>query len=113
VANLLISDGSVTVQLSGWEKAEALHGDMTFPRSAITGVRVVSGCLDEVDGFKLVGSGIPGAVKVGTWRGGQGGSTFAACHGNGPGIIIELTGEHYSRIVLTHDNPEVLAAQLA
>jgi hypothetical protein len=113
VANLLISADSVTVQLSAWEKGEALHGNLTFPRSAITGVRVMSSCLDEVDGFKLVGSGIPGAVKVGTWRGGQGGSTFAACHGNGPGLVIDLAGEHYDRIVVTLDDAEVLAAQLA
>jgi hypothetical protein len=113
VANLVISGDSVTLQLSGWEKAETLHRDVTFSRSAITGVRVVSSCLDEVDGIKLAGSGIPGAVKVGTWSGGGAGRTFAACHGNGAGIVIDLTGEHYERIVLTHDNAEALASQLA
>jgi hypothetical protein len=113
VANLLISDDSVTVKLSGWEKAEALHGDLKFPRSAIAGTRVVSSCIDEVDGFKLAGAGIPGAVKVGTWEGGEHGSTFAACHGNGPGIVIDLAGERYSRIILSQDNPEALASQLA
>jgi hypothetical protein len=113
VANLLISDGSVTVQLSDWEKAEALHGDMTFPRSAITGVRVVSSSADEVPGMKLIGSGIPGALKVGTWADGKTGRTFAACHGNGPGLVIDLAGEHYDRVVMTLDNAEVLAGQLS
>jgi hypothetical protein len=113
VANLVISDESVTIQLSFAEKAEALHGDLTFLRSAIAGVRVVSSCLDDVPGFKLVGAGVPGTLKVGTWAGGDSGHTFAACHGNGPGLVIDLTGEHYDRIVLSHDNPELLAAQLA
>jgi hypothetical protein len=113
VASLKISDDSLTVQLSGWEKAEALHGDVSFPRSAIVGVRVVSTCIDEVAGVKLAGAGIPGKVKVGTWEGGDRGSTFAACHGNGPGLVIDLQGERYGRIVLTNDNPELLAAQLS
>jgi hypothetical protein len=113
VANLVISDESVTLQLSLAEKAEALHGDLTLPRSAIIGVRVVSSCMDEVDGFKLVGAGIPGTLYVGTWAGGGGGHTFAACHGNGPGLVIDLQGEHYSRIVLSQDNPELLAVQLS
>ena len=93
--------------------AEALHGDLTFPRTAITGVRVDSTSADEVPGMKLIGSGIPGALKVGTWADGKTGRTFAACHGNGPGLVIELAGEHYDRIVMTHDNAEVLAGQLS
>jgi hypothetical protein len=112
VANLVLSTDSVTLRLTMGEKAEALHGDLTVPRSAITGVRVVSSCLDEVSGFKLIGSGIPGSLKVGTWRGGDSGSTFAVCHGNGPGIVLDLTGEHYDRIVLSIDNPEQVASQL-
>jgi hypothetical protein len=113
VANLLISPDSFTLELTGWEKAESLHGDLTVSRSAIVGVRVVSSCLDDVPGFKLVGAGVPGALKVGTWAGGDSGHTFAACHGNGPGLVIDLAGEHYDRIVLSHDNPDLLAAQLA
>ncbi len=112
MANLVIDDDTVTVQLSLAEKAEALHRDLTVPRSAITGVRVVSSCMDEVHGFKLVGSGIPGVMMVGSFKGGDG-STFALCHGNGPGIVLDLTGQHYDRIVLTIDNPEQVAAELA
>jgi hypothetical protein len=113
VATVRIDEDTITVHLTAWEKAEALHGDFSFPRGAVVGVRVTSSCLDEVDGFKLVGSDIPGSVKVGIWKGGQAGSTFAACHGNGPGIVIDLAREHYRRIVVSHDNPEVLAAQLS
>jgi hypothetical protein len=111
VANLVISDESVTLELSTAEKAEALHRDLTVPRSAITGVRVVSSCMDEVHGFKLVGSGIPGVMMVGSFKGGDG-STFALCHGNGPGLVLDLTGQHYDRIVVSIDNPEQVASQL-
>lgn len=112
MANLVINNDSVRLELSLAEKAEALHGDLTLPRTAITGVRVISSSTDEVHGFKLVGSGIPGVMMVGSFKGGDG-STFALCHGNGPGIVLDLTGQHYDRIVLTIDNPEQVAAELA
>jgi hypothetical protein len=112
VANLLIDDSAVTLQMSTAEKAEALHRDLTVPRSAITGVQVVSSGIDAVHGFKLVGAGIPGVLMVGSFKGGEG-STFAVCHGNGPAIVIDLTGEHYDRLVVTLDNAEQVASELA
>jgi hypothetical protein len=111
VATLRIDTDSVALHLSGAEKAESLHGDITYPRTSIAGVRVVSSGLDEVQGFKLVGAGIPGVMKVGTFRS-ERGSTFATCHGNGPAIVIDLVGEHYDRIVVTLDDPEQVASQL-
>jgi hypothetical protein len=111
VANLLINDDTVTVQLSAGEKAEALHGNLTVPRSAITGVQVVSSGIDAVHGFKLLGAGIPGVLMVGTFKGAEG-STFAVCHRNGPAIVIDVTGEHFDRIIVTVDDPEQVASQL-
>jgi hypothetical protein len=111
VANLLIGDGAVTINMSAAEKAEALHRNLTVPRSAITGVQVVSSGIDAVHGFKLLGSGIPGVLMIGTFRSSEA-MTFAVCHGNGPAIVIDLTGEHYDRVVLTLDNPEQVASEL-
>jgi hypothetical protein len=41
MAKLIINDGDVTVSLSVVEKLEALHGDVTVPRSAVARVRIV------------------------------------------------------------------------
>jgi hypothetical protein len=112
MANLVINDDTVTVQMSRLEKAEALHRDLTVPRSAITGVRVVSDGMSEVHGLKMPGSGVPGVIMVGTWVSGEG-TTFAVCHRSGPAIVIDLTGQHYDRIVVTADNPEQLLTQLS
>jgi hypothetical protein len=112
VANLVINDDTMTVRMSRAEKAEALHRDLTVPRSAITGVRVVTDGMNEVHGLKMPGSDIPGVIMVGTWIS-RGGNTFAVCHGNGRAIVIELTGQNYDRIVMTVDNPEDLATRLS
>jgi hypothetical protein len=111
VANLVITDDTLTVQMSLGEKAEALHRDLTVPRSAVTGVRVVDDGLAEVQGLKMPGTGIPGVIMVGTWMS-RDGSTFAVCHGRGPAIVIDLAGQHIDRIVMTVDNPEEALAEL-
>jgi len=112
MANLVITDDTLTVQMSLAEKAEALHRDLTVPRSAVTGVRVVADGLAEVHGLKMPGTGLPGVIMVGTWISSEG-RTFAVCHGGGPAIVIDLAGEHLDRIVMTVDNPEQAATELS
>lgn len=112
MANLIINDDTITVQMSLAEKAEAMHRDLTVPRSAISGVQVVSDGLSEVHGLKMPGTGIPGVIMVGTWLS-HDGNTFAVCHGSGRAVVITLQDQHYDRIVMTLDNPEDVASQLA
>jgi hypothetical protein len=52
MAHLLISDDAITVDMSRGEKLEAVHGNQTFPRSAITGIRAVPDSIAEVHGLK-------------------------------------------------------------
>jgi hypothetical protein len=62
MANLVINDDTVTVAMSTGEKFEALHRDLTVPRSAVTSSRAVPDALAEVSGFKVVGAGLPGSL---------------------------------------------------
>lgn len=109
--NLQINADAVTIRLSAMEKAGAMHRNVTVPRAAITASWVVPNGLDEVQGLKLVGSGVPGVAMIGTWRSADR-KTFAVCHGRKPAVVLELTGESYDRIVLTVDDPEGALAGL-
>jgi len=111
VADLTITDDSVTVELSGLEKVEAVHGSLTIPRSAITEAAVAPDGLAEVHGFKLTGSWIPGVIAAGIFRGSQG-STFAVCHGHKPAVVLHLTGQRNDIVVVTVDDPEEVVAAL-
>jgi hypothetical protein len=111
VANLLIDDNAVTVALSVLEKAEALHGDIRVPRTAIVRVRSVPDGMAEVHGLRMPGSGFPGVIMVGTWRNSDG-VTFAVCHGRRPAVVLDLAGQPYDRIVVTVENPEEAVASL-
>ena len=64
MARLLIADDKVTIDMSRGEKFEAAHGDQSFPRNAITGVRAVLDCIAEVHGLKWAGTELPG-IRVG------------------------------------------------
>jgi hypothetical protein len=111
MAHLLITDDAVTIDMSRGERLEAAHGDQTFPRSAISGVRAVPDCIAEVHGLKWSGTELPG-LRVGSFHGDEQ-VTFAVCHGHHPGIVIDLADCKYDRLVLTVENPEEIAARLS
>ncbi len=105
MAELLIDDESVTVSLSIAEKVESVHRDVTVPRSALTGARIVADGMVEVHGIRAPGTEVPGRIKIGTFRGASG-TTFAVCHGKAPAVVLELTDAAFDRIVATVDDPE-------
>ena len=112
MADVIIDDDTVTVSLSAFEKLEALHGDVTVPRSAIKRARAVPDGMAEVHGIRAPGTALPGVVLVGTWRSGAG-ATFAVCHGRKPAIVIDLDGEPFDRLVVTVGDPEGVLCSLA
>ncbi len=105
MADLRIHDDSVTISLTVAEKVEALHENVTIPRSAITSVREVPDGLSEVHGMRMPGTGFPGVILVGTFREPDR-TTFAVCHGRRPAVVLDLTGQRFDRIVVTVDNPD-------
>jgi uncharacterized protein len=111
MAHLLIASDAITINMSRGERFEAAHGDQTFPRSAISGVRAVPDSIAEVHGLKWVGTELPG-VRVGSFHEDQR-VTFAVCHGHTPGIVIDLANSKYDRVVLTVENPKEIAARLS
>jgi hypothetical protein len=110
MASLLIDDGSVTVSLSAMEKLEALHGDVTVPRTAVASARAVPDGLAEVHGERMA-TGFPGVNAVGTVRDFDM-VTFAVCHGRGPAVVLDLVGQSYDQIVVTVGNPDDIVSRL-
>jgi hypothetical protein len=105
MAHLSIDDESVTLVLSLGERVEAFHGDVKVPRSSVVGARQVPDGLNEVHGIRAPGTALPGVVMVGTWRA-AGSTTFAACHGRRPAVVLDLAGQPYDRLVVTVEDPE-------
>jgi pyrimidine deaminase RibD-like protein len=108
---LVINPDTVVISLSGLEKAEAFHADLTLPRSAVRSARAVPNGMDEVRGVRAPGTVVPGTLMVGTWRSADA-VTFAACHGRKPALVLELADQVYDRVVIAVDDPQAAVAAL-
>jgi hypothetical protein len=111
VADLHVEGDELVLHLSRREKAEGFHGDIRVPQAAVSAVRVVEDPWVELRGMRSPGTGLPGVIAVGTRRGAFG-KDFAAVHGKGPGIVVELEGADYGRLVITSDDPASVAARV-
>ncbi|MGH8870140.1 MAG: hypothetical protein ACRDYU_19395 [Actinomycetes bacterium] len=111
MAVVSVDGETVRMRLSPWERLGALRGDLAFPRRWVDEVRVVPSALRAVRGLRAPGTGCPGVIALGTFRG-RGYRDFAAAYRNRPGVVVELSGGPYARLVLSLDHPESVARSL-
>ena len=114
MAELQLEGTELVLHLSGAEKAEAVHGDLRVPLSALRGVEV----LDDTHGWTGVGVGfkvgmrVPGVATVATVRG-QGEKMFVAVHRDTPrGVRVRLEGAPWDGWIVGCADPEAVAAAL-
>jgi hypothetical protein len=112
VAELQIDGDELVLHLRGLEKAEGAHGDIRMPLSAVTAVRSVEDPWAELRGIRAPGTGVPNVIAVGTRRGNFG-KDFAAVHGKGPAVVVELKGADYQRLIVTLDDAAARAKAIA
>ncbi len=77
----------------------------------MSAVRVVDDAWPELRGIRAPGTGLPDVIAVGTRRGSFG-KDFAAVHGKGPAVVVELEGAQYGRLVVTSERAVATAAAL-
>ena len=111
MARLVVEGDELVLDLTGFEKVEGFHGDIRVPLSTLREVRSTADPWSELRGIRAPGTGVPGVVAVGTRRGG-GHKDFAAVHGKGPAVVVELEGAEFDRLVVTEDDAPEAAAQL-
>lgn len=111
MAQLRLDGDRLVLDLTGFEKLEAIHGSIAIPSSAVRAVRAVDDPWSELRGIRAPGTGLPGVVAVGTRRG-RDIKDFAAVHGTGPAVVVELEDADYDRLVVTLDDATATADQL-
>jgi hypothetical protein len=114
MAELEVRDETLVLKLSAIEKAEAVHGDLHVPLTAVRGVEVLSDATEMTKirtGFK-VGMRVPGSATVATVRGG-GAKMFIAIHSDTPKAVrVLLDGDSFDEWIVGTDDPETVIAQL-
>lgn len=111
MASIALTGESLIVTLTVAEKLGALHGNMTFPRSAVRGVRPVASPLDEVRGIRSPGTGVPWLIALGTYRTRRA-RDFVAAYRT-PGVVVDLMGQRFDRLVISTPDVEQLVAAFA
>ena len=102
MANLIVTDDNVTVELTTKEHLLSLHKSFTVPRSDIVSIDHVDDLLSQVQGSKEVGEELP-ETRLGTFRSTDG-TDFCAVKGNGPGTVVTLCeGAQYRRILVSDE----------
>lgn len=110
MATLRREGSELVVKLNDLEKAGALRGDVRVPLDAVRSVRVSLTPFRELRGIRAPGTGLPGVVALGTWRG-RGGKDFAAVYRGGPAVVVELEGAEFRRLLVSaHDAAAVVDA---
>jgi hypothetical protein len=112
MAELNIDGDQLVFHMSGLEKAEGFHSDIRVPLASVSDVREVDTAWpDELRGIRAPGTGVPNVIAVGTRRGSFG-KDFAAVHGKGPAVVVELEDQEYGRLVLTSDDAAGVVAMV-
>jgi hypothetical protein len=117
VAELSVEGSELVLRLSGGEWLGAgLTGrrEMRFPRSSVAGVTTCVPAFSGVHGLRIIGTGIPRTLALGTrWVSG-GLREFVVVHGRDPGaVLVDLIGERYARLVVSAADPASVAAAIA
>jgi len=112
VAELQVDGDELVLHLRPMEKAEGMHSDIRVPLTAVRAVRAVDDPWPELRGIRAPGTGLPNVIAVGTRRGNFG-RDFAAVHGKGPAVVVELEGADYERLIVTLDDAAARARAIA
>lgn len=114
MAELQLDGDDLILHLTAAEKAEAVHGSLRVPRSAIRSVEVIDDAHSWTDigtGFK-VGMRIPGSASVATVRG-HGEKVFVAVHRDTPrGLRVRLENAPWDEWIVGCADPELVASGL-
>jgi hypothetical protein len=112
MAELRVEGSDLVLHLSPTEKAEAVHGDLRAPLSAITGIDILDDAHGPADRGLKVGMRVPRVAEVATIHS-EGRKIFAAVHHDTPrGLRISFEGASYDEWIVGCADPETIASTL-
>ena len=95
MATIRIDGDEVVLELSRFERIEAVHGDVRLPLASLVGTEPLDDAIHAVHGFRAPGTGVPGLTAVGTYRQGDR-KLFAVVHHDTPrGVRLCFDGAAY------------------
>jgi hypothetical protein len=113
VASLVIEHDELVVRLSQLEQLAALRGDLHVPLCAVESVSAEKAPYEALRGIRAPGTGVPRVCAYGVRLLTGGRPDFAALHGRGPAVRVELAPEcAFGRLLVTVEDPGAAVAAL-
>lgn len=114
MASLRVHPDRLEVRLTASESVLGFHrGAVVIPRSAVRSATITHDAWSWIRGVRVVGSGIPAALAIGTWKF-HGGTDFLLVKAGRPALVLDLevSDENpYARVILsTHQAAELVAS---
>jgi hypothetical protein len=111
MAQLVEDAHDLRVEMTRLERIGSFHASFAVPLSSVIGVRASTDAWKELRGMRAPGTGIPGVIMLGTCRGAFG-KDFCVVRGHGPGVVIDLTGSEFARLVISDAQAPITAERL-
>jgi hypothetical protein len=107
VAQLQLHQDQLVVRLTAFEQLAAMRRQVRVPLGSVVSVCADSDPWSSLRGIRGPGTGIPGLVAYGVRRLTGGAPDFAAVHGRGPAVRVELAPDApFGRLLVTVADPQ-------
>ncbi len=111
MAEVYVSDGTLTVEMQGLDKLWALKSRLDIPMKNVTAVEINPKMAHGKKGFRVPGTHLPGVITAGTFIL-DGDRVFWNVRDPDQAIVIHLHDERYARLIVQVDEPAVTVATL-
>jgi hypothetical protein len=104
MAKVRIDNDTVVVDMEGMDKLWALRSSLTIPLANVRGATADPGMVGEPKGIRTGGTNLPGVIRAGSFRV-DGERVFWDVRDAAKAVVVELSDEHYARLVIEVDDP--------
>lgn len=111
MARVSIEADQMIVEIEGLDKLWALKSRMVIPLAHVRGATADPGIVKEPKGLRAPGTHLPGVITSGTYRTKEG-RVFWDVRDASKAVVIELSGERYTRLVIQVDDPRATVARV-
>jgi len=111
VAVISVQGDDLVVEMEGLDKLWALKSRLTIPLANVRGATVDPGIVGEPKGLRAPGTHVPGVITAGTFHQ-DGEKVFWAVRDAKKAVVVELSDEHYTRLVVEVDEPREVVAMV-
>ena len=110
MATVSVDRDVIRIVLRGWERVWALKGRVAIPLAHVRSVEIAPADL-RPKGLRAPGAYLSGVITAGTWRW-RGVKEFWSMRRKDKVLVLELSGDAYTRVVVEVDDPAAVAAEI-